>query len=245
LKEQGHNLVLTNNSWGGGGFDSALELVIEDALNLDILFVAAAGNSSTSSVQYPAGYDLDNIVSVAATDRFDQLAGFSNSSETWVDIAAPGVDILSTAPGGGYQILSGTSMASPHVAGALALLAAVEPELSALELRDQLFERVDVLPQLDGVVATSGRLNAFSLIDPAFESDSDIEFDSDSYLTPGSIGIELTDAGGFAAGSEIVIESSSGDRETIAVTETGGLVFSTSISSAVGTANINDGVGFQ
>ena len=242
LRSQGHNLVLTNNSWGGGGFDSALEMVIEDALNLDILFVAAAGNSGSSALSYPAGYDLGNIVSVAATDRFDQIASFSNFGEDWVDIAAPGVEILSTAPGGGYQVLDGTSMATPHVADALALLAAVDADLSALELRDQLFERVDVLPQLEGLVGTSGRLNAFSLIDPAFESDSDIEFDADSFLVPGTIGIELTDEGGFAAGAEVVIQSSSGDSETFAVTPTGGLVWTTSINSVVGAANVNDGV---
>ncbi len=243
LKQQGHNIVLTNNSWGGASFSSSLEVVIEDALDLDILFVAAAGNSGNSSRAYPAAYDTENVISVAATNRFDQIATFSNFDDTWVDIAAPGVDILSTALGGGYEVLSGTSMASPHVAGALALLAAAEPDLSALELRDRLFERVDILPQLEDLVATSGRLNAFSLVDPSFfRDDGKIEFISNSFSASNSVGIELTDTGGFSPDAEVVIESSSGDREIITVSPTGGFTFSASIKSAVGTANVNDGV---
>ena len=104
-----------------------------------IVFVAAAGNDGRRRFVYPAGYDLDNIVSVAALDRHGNLAAFSNYSPNWVDIGAPGADILSTVPGGGYLYASGTSMAAPHVAGALALLQDRFPSWSHTQLIDRLY----------------------------------------------------------------------------------------------------------
>ena len=149
---------LTNNSWGGGGFSQALY----DAIAAGPLFVAAAGNDGVSSLHYPAGYDLDNIISVAATDDNDELADFSNFGN-WVDLAAPGVDILSTLPGG-YGYASGTSMAAPQVAGVAALLLAANPDLTAQEIVDAILSGVDVIPGLDGDVTTGGRLNAFGAL---------------------------------------------------------------------------------
>ena len=238
LKDLGTNLVMTNNSWGGGGFSAGLQQAIENALDRDILFVAAAGNSATDSISYPAAYEFDNVISVAATDRIDQLAGFSNFSPDWVDLAAPGVDVLSTQPNNSYAVFSGTSMASPHVAGALALLAASEPDLTALELRERLLESVDFLPQLDGVVATAGRLNANSLLDIS----SRVDFLGTTFVAPGSVDIELFDPSGFAANTLAIIESSSGDFETLPISATGGFEFTTSINSVEGTANSNDGI---
>ena len=236
LKQFGTNLVLTNNSWGGGSFSTALRNVIEDAQEQDILFVAAAGNDGSSSLQYPAGYDLDNIVSVAATNRSDELSSFSNFSTSWVDLAAPGSDILSTRAGGGYELLSGTSMASPHVAGAIALYSSVRPELTSLELKDQLLDNVDVLPQFANRVASSGRLNVHSLFDAS------VRFDAETYLTDGTIGGDVFDAVGFAPGATLTIESSSGDVETVAITAADATEFSFSIQSALGSVNTNDGV---
>ncbi|NEO84033.1 MAG: S8 family serine peptidase [Spirulina sp. SIO3F2] len=110
---------LTNNSWGGGGYSQALYDAIAAAGEAGQLFIAAAGNdygqNNDISPHYPSNYDLDNVISVAATDHNDQLAYFSNYGPTTVDLGAPGQSILSTVPGGGYGYKSGTSMAAPHV----------------------------------------------------------------------------------------------------------------------------------
>ncbi|PHS02970.1 MAG: hypothetical protein COA78_19580 [Blastopirellula sp.] len=157
------NIVATNNSWGGGDYSQALYNAIEASGNADILFVAAAGNMGTNNdtaPQYPAGYGLDNVISVAATDHNDQLASFSNYGATSVDLAAPGVDILSTVPGGGYASFSGTSMATPHVSGVIALAYAVNSTVSMDQVKQAILGGVDVVDSLQGAVSTSGRLNA-------------------------------------------------------------------------------------
>ena len=97
---------------------------------------------------------------MAATDHNDHLAGFSNYGPTSVDLAAPGVDILSTMPGGGYGILSGTSMATPHVAGVAALVRDLHPTWSYQQINDMLLATVDPIAALDGITVTGGRLNA-------------------------------------------------------------------------------------
>ena len=141
---------------GGGSRSRALQDAIASS---GALFVAAAGNSRTSTVQYPAGYNFDNILSVAATDRNDNLASFSNFSSTWVDLGAPGVDIVSTLPNNGYGPLSGTSMAAPHTAGAAALVLAEFPGMLPLSLKAQLMNTVDAVASLAGKTVTGGRLN--------------------------------------------------------------------------------------
>jgi subtilisin family serine protease len=155
---------LTSNSWGGGGFSQALYDAIADAQSAEMLFVAAAGNSSSNndvSPHYPSNYDLDNIISVAATNHNDDLAGFSSYGVTTVDLAAPGVDILSTVPGNSYSLASGTSMATPHVAGVAALTFGRFPAVSALDAKSLILSGADPLDNLAGVVLTGARLNAF------------------------------------------------------------------------------------
>lgn len=118
---------VSNNSWGGSGGSKAVRDAIAAARHV---FVAAAGNegnNNDSKPSYPASYKLDNIVAVAATDDNDLLPSFSNYGATSVDLAAPGVDILSTLPGDSYGQLSGTSMATPHVAGVAALVKQLHP----------------------------------------------------------------------------------------------------------------------
>ncbi|MBE0565955.1 MAG: choice-of-anchor D domain-containing protein [Krumholzibacteria bacterium] len=163
---------LTSNSWGGGGYSQAMYDAIADAQANGILFVAAAGNSSTNtdaSPHYPSSYDLDNVVAVAATDHNDALASFSSYGATTVDLAAPGVDILSTLPGNSYGYLSGTSMATPHVSGALGLIFGRFPAIGGADAKSLMLNFVDPVPALAGRVLTGGRLNAFM---PIAEPDS-------------------------------------------------------------------------
>ncbi len=162
------NVRITNNSWGGGGSSNAMRQAIEAGSEADILFVAAAGNDgmdNDSNPQYPASYTNDAVISVAATNRNDSLAGFSNYGATSVDLAAPGVGIVSTVPDGGYSSFSGTSMASPHVAGAAALALAVDPTLTVSQLRTGLLGTVDAVGGLSGKTVTGGRLNVGRLVE--------------------------------------------------------------------------------
>ena len=132
-----------------------------------MLFVAAAGNGGDDGVgddndldpEYPCAYLLPNVVCVAASDNRDRLAPFSNYGDLAVDLAAPGVDIVSTVPGGGYGWASGTSMATPHVAGAAALLWAASPGASVSQIRSALLDGVDPVAAFAGRTVTGGRLN--------------------------------------------------------------------------------------
>jgi thermitase len=162
-KRAGVNVRVISASWGSRQKSKALEDVIRKAGEEDIIFIAAAGNDSSDadkSPHYPSNYKLPNVVAVAALDRRDQLASFSNYGAKTVHLAAPGRDILSTWLGGGFEEHSGTSMATPFVAGVAGLVLSVEPNLSVKELRERLFESVDKLDSLKGKVSTGGRINA-------------------------------------------------------------------------------------
>ena len=162
-KRAGVNVRVINASWGSTMSSRALEDAIRKAGDEGILFVAASGNSSADadrSPHYPAGYNLPNIISVAALNRSDELASFSNYGAKSVHVAAPGAEILSTWLGRAFEEHSGTSMATPEVVGVAALVLSVEPNLSVKELRQRLFDSVDPLPALKGKVQTGGRINA-------------------------------------------------------------------------------------
>jgi subtilisin family serine protease len=154
---------VSNNSWGGSGYSQALYDAIKNAQTLGHLFVAAAGNAARNtdfSPTYPASYDLDNIIAVAAIDSGDQLASFSNYGVRTVDLAAPGVSILSSVLGGGYASYNGTSMATPHVSGTVALVYGLHPDWSYGKVRDQIMATTWAAPALSGRTLTGGVVNA-------------------------------------------------------------------------------------
>lgn len=163
LKDSGLNLVATNNSWGGGFFSQALYDAVKAQMDRGILFIAAAGNSGVDNdVQphYPSSYDLPNIISVAASDRRDRFATFSNFGRRAVHISAPGVAVLSTVGFNSYVEYSGTSMATPHVTGAAALLKAYSPSLDWKSVKNLLLAGSDSVSAL-AETATGKRLNAY------------------------------------------------------------------------------------
>ena len=162
LKDAGHNVRVTNNSWGGGGFSQALSDAITASENADILFVAAAGNSAVDNDQnphYPSSYEQDSVLAIASTTHTDAMSSFSQWGVTSVDMGAPGSDILSTVPGGGYSSYSGTSMATPHIAGAAALVLSINPTLSAIELKNLLMQSGDDNADLADKTVSGERLN--------------------------------------------------------------------------------------
>ncbi|HTH52075.1 MAG TPA: S8 family peptidase, partial [Pyrinomonadaceae bacterium] len=162
-KKNGVNVRIISASWGSTTRSKALEDAIRAAGDAGILFVAAAGNDGSNNDRwghYPSNYDLPNVISVAALDRADTLASFSNFGTKTVHVAAPGKAILSTWLGDGYREASGTSMATPYVSGIAALVVANEPSISMTDLRKRILSTVDKLPALDRKVATGGRVCA-------------------------------------------------------------------------------------
>ncbi len=166
-RDFGVNVVATNNSWGGGGFSTSLRDAIAAGGRAGILFVAAAGNDGTNNdvtPHYPSNYDDDAVISVAATDRSNRLASFSNFGATSVDVAAPGASITSTLPGNRYGSYSGTSMATPHVAGIVGLLAAANPAATAAEIRTAILSTTTPVAALAGRMTTGGLVNAAAAV---------------------------------------------------------------------------------
>jgi thermitase len=161
---------IVNASLGGAGSSTTITNVIES--HPGTLYVVAAGNGGTDGIGddddaqpfFPCTSPAPNLICVAATDNTDTLAWFSNFGPTTVDLAAPGVDILSTLFSGGYGYMSGTSMASPNVAGAAALALAANPGASTAQLKSALLDSVDPLPELDGITVSGGRVDAAAAI---------------------------------------------------------------------------------
>jgi subtilisin family serine protease len=183
---------ISSNSWGGGGYSQSLKDAIDASADRNILFVAAAGNSgrnTDSSPAYPASYSSANIVSVAATDRNDGIASFSNYGVNSVDMGAPGVSILSTTPGNNYSYYSGTSMACPHVSGAAVLLKANNNGMTVADMKNALMYKSDAISSLNGRSASGSRLNIFKAL--SGEEEDDVE---PAIITSPVNGSEFTDA---------------------------------------------------
>lgn len=192
----GEFFIGTNNSWGGGGYSSTLLDAIVRAAQADLLFVAAAGNSTSNNDaagSYPSNYDtsaragFDAVVAVAALTSSGSLASYSNYGANTVDLGAPGSGIWSSVPNGGYASLSGTSMATPHVMGALTVLAAAFPNLSASQLRSLLLGNTVATSSLVGKTLTGGRLDVDKMMSSA------VLLPESSDATPPSVVITLSD----------------------------------------------------
>ncbi|MFL5340207.1 MAG: S8 family serine peptidase [Gemmataceae bacterium] len=155
--------TVVNNSYSGGNyFYQAFYDAIANARSHGVIFVAAAGNdgrNTDGNPIYPADYQLDNVLSVAAIDRNGNLAPFSNYGAQSVDLGAPGVSITSTYKGEGYATMSGTSMAAPFVTGAVALLRDLHPSWSYQQIVNQILATTDADPTLMGKTETGGRLD--------------------------------------------------------------------------------------
>ncbi|MEY2746851.1 MAG: hypothetical protein RL112_1893 [Planctomycetota bacterium] len=201
-----NGIKLSNNSWGGGGYTQALNDAIRNAGTEGHLFVAAAGNSNLNtdaSAAYPVSYPLDTILGVAACNNDGGRAYFSNYGARHVDLAAPGMAIQSTWPGGGYAHLQGTSMAAPHATGAAALVWAANPAWSALQVRQRLISTARPLPGWTGVVATGGLLDAGAAVGG-----------SPAPNTPPTVRILAPRTNlSIAHGASALLQGTSGDRE--------------------------------
>ncbi|MCU7522265.1 MAG: S8 family serine peptidase [Ignavibacteria bacterium] len=159
-----NGIKIVNCSWGGSAGSQALYDEISKANQAGVIVVAASGNSGIDmdiTPQYPAAYDLPNIISVAAHDSNGNLASFSNYGKISADLSAPGVDIYSCIPDNQYGYISGTSMAAPFVTGAVALIKTVYPEKTNAEVKDLLLSSVDKSSNMLGKTVSGGRLNLY------------------------------------------------------------------------------------
>lgn len=170
---RGTNIVASNNSYGGfgqafykdapTGFDAERD-AIQRFVDAGAAFITAAGNSAFDNDNpdftfFPASYNIPGVITVAATDNNDGMASFSNYGAETVDLGAPGVNVYTTARGGGYTFINGTSFSSPTVAGAVALLKTIRPTASAIEVKQALLNSVDPIAALQGKTVSGGRLN--------------------------------------------------------------------------------------
>lgn len=173
--------VVLNNSWGGSVYSSALHDAIAYSYQRGTLFVAAAGNNGENNdhtPMYPAGYDVPNVISVAATQSNNHLTYFSNYGQS-VHLASPGHNIVSTYPGNRYKAISGTSMAAPFVAGTAAQMLVLKPEMMGYQLKSIILEQTHYYNQLNGLVQTSGKLDVAASL--AAASGAQVESSQPSY----------------------------------------------------------------
>jgi len=235
-------------SWGSSEESEVLQDAIDYAYSQGVFVIAAAGNDNSNQPYYPAGYP--HVISVTATDSEDKKWSLSNYGD-WIDIAAPGVDILSlraegTSEGRTYgrytTLMSGTSMAAPHVAGACALLLSANPLLTYAKLYDTLVKTAD--PIAPGICDSDGRLNLFKTMHAAIPSRGYITLDHDYYARLSRVGVLLADwdvKGNDSA--EVILMTKEGDSETLILGQTTPTlgIFTGGISIDAGQPTAEDG----
>jgi subtilisin family serine protease len=238
-----------SNSWGGGLYMQSMQDAIDYAHSHGVIVVASAGNDNTDIPAYPAYYE--HVIAVAATNSNDEKASFSNYGD-WVDIAAPGVDILSlrasgTSLGKVYTayttVLSGTSMACPHVSGACALLLSVNPTLTNDQVYDILMETVD--PIAPGISLSDGRLNLFGALAAAVPSKGHVILDRDHYTCSGIVSVFLVDYDLQGSNTHATtLTTGGGDFETVVLIERTPAAgfFTGTISTTPANPNTEDGL---
>lgn len=158
---------IANNSWGGTGYSQAMMTAMQQYQASGGLFVAAAGNNASnndSAPFYPASYNLANEIAVAAISYNNMLASFSNYGASTVGLAAPGYYVASTWPNNQYALLSGTSMAAPHVSGVAALLLSQKASLTGVQLKAKLLGTVKKNSTLSTNTSSGGVVNAYNAL---------------------------------------------------------------------------------
>ena len=244
--ENGADVI--SNSWSLPNESMLLKDAVDYAYSQGVIIVASAGNDGSDLPQYPACYK--NVISVAAINPNDQKWTYSNYGNC-VDIAAPGVDVLSLSAEGslfgisndGYTTaLSGTSTACPHIAGACALLLSVNPLMTYDQIYSVLTRTAD--PISPGICLSNGRVNLSGAMRAVIPSRGYISFDSNYYPSPGLVGVLLADWDLRGAGAqEAAVMTSKGDLETVVLTESESVfgIFKGSISTSSGESNRDDG----
>lgn len=188
-KKNSYPRMILSNSWGGGGFSDTLYNAIKAAQDAGVLFVAAAGNDGRNtdlSPNYPSDYDLPSIISVGASDYKDLPAYFSNYGCKSVDLFAPGVNVYSTYPGNQYATMSGTSMATPHVSGAAAIVWSQFPTKSWKDVKRALMNGADAKSSLAQLTSTQARLNLKGAITSTYMNQPSIWGLSGAQAAPGA-----------------------------------------------------------
>lgn len=209
----GLNIVASNNSWGGGGYSAGLHAAINRSAKSDILFFAAAGNSNFNNdvtTSFPSNYSTlvsagsesaasyDAVIAVASITSSGAKAGSSSFGRTTVDLGAPGDNIWSTLPVSTYGPASGTSMATPHVAGAAALYKSHYPDATGEEIRRILLQTVTPTASMRNITVTEGRLNVAAMLAeppiPSVRISNETVVEGNSGTTPMTFTVSLSKA---------------------------------------------------
>jgi subtilisin family serine protease/Tfp pilus assembly protein PilZ len=206
----GANVI--NNSWGGSSYSQSLHDALTYAYTKRAVLVAAAGNFTSendASPLYPASYPVPSLISVAASSDYDVLASFSNWGKATVHVAAPGVGILSTVPGNSYRYLSGTSMASPFVAGMTALAYREAPNLTGYQVKNIILATVNPISSLSTKVFTSGRVNAYNSIAES-KNETTIQAIQPAYVASAPAGVRAPASSSTSGGCGMISTAASG-----------------------------------
>ncbi len=190
-----NNIKVSSNSWSGGGYSSSLFNAINASQSIGHVFICAAGNNSSNNdsvAVYPSSYTSSNLISVASTTNTDGRSSFSNYGATSVDIGAPGSSIYSTIPGNSYGYKSGTSMATPHVAGVVGMVYAQNPTWTWSQVRNRVLSTARPISALSGRCVTGGVVNLAAALQPMVNTPPDVTIDAPGNNSSFEYGLYVT-----------------------------------------------------